>query len=424
MRRTRTRRTRSVREIRKKAIEDRKAIQKNKSNEDTELQVPGIERRRILRKRRNKNRKAPNVSNSPPIESFLFKSFDEYHPSMSSFVVAHVIESLGMGGAQTMSMELMLSLDRYFGKNCKNIYVCLNKKKDQKQFQDLYKSYGIEVIQCRREDYQDLCKQYSVAVTVQHRVSLSSNIRRLLPPKMLYVLVNHTWNRRDLMRSFDTCDAYVSVCDFLHKRCRWPRVASKSRRITILNGVENVYLQDIQPDDLGGGFHTGRCHRMTGGKFDVSSLKWLSKLPIKDHYHHLMGRHDKAKKICESSKNLVYHGWVANREKKMSLIKSLDAYFYETFQSEGASVAILESLAAGVPVICRPLGGCSELVRSGVNGFVVGQRDKMGEKLLELSDHPVQLQKMKSAVLRDFENRLHVKHTACKYMQVFEALFK
>jgi glycosyltransferase involved in cell wall biosynthesis len=43
--------------------------------------------------------------------------------------------------------------------------------------------------------------------------------------------------------------------------------------------------------------------------------------------------------------------------------------------NEGMSVALLEAMAAGLPVIVTPTGGTAELVSSGLNGFIVNWGD-------------------------------------------------
>ena len=85
-------------------------------------------------------------------------------------------------------------------------------------------------------------------------------------------------------------------------------------------------------------------------------------------------------------------------------------------------MAILESLAAGVPVLCKPLGGTPELVINGVNGFIAKDRQMFLLRLKQLATNHEMLAKLKEQTVQDFNNRLHVRHTACKYMQLFEWL--
>ena len=89
----------------------------------------------------------------------------------------------------------------------------------------------------------------------------------------------------------------------------------------------------------------------------------------------------------------------------MSIIKGLDVYFYETFQHEGASVAILESLACGVPVLCKNYGGNAELIKHGINGFIVKDRDEFLLRMKDLASDKKKLDDLKLQTLEDFNNK-------------------
>lgn len=57
-------------------------------------------------------------------------------------------------------------------------------------------------------------------------------------------------------------------------------------------------------------------------------------------------------------------------------------------RSEGLSVAILEAMRAGLPIICTDVGSNREMVGDGINGFVisVGDREALKTALQKLSD--------------------------------------
>ena len=231
-------------------------------------------------------------------------------------------------------------------------------------------------------------------------------MRSYLPERTKYILLNHTWHNLHRMRDFLHCDSYVSVCDFLNRRTQWPEFIHETRRHVILNGVENDYIADIDPRDLGEGFHVGRCHRMVGGKFRPDSLQWMIgkvRRNISTFNHHMIGTHKQAKVISQKADYLHYYGTILDRTKKMSIIKSLDAYFYETFQEEGASIAILEALACGVPVICKPKGGNNELVKDKFNGFLVGDRSDFLMRMMALSSRQTLVDHMSEQTLEDFQ---------------------
>lgn len=413
------RRGRNLREYRQKVLQER-----NKS-----LTVTRVKKERRANTFRDRLRATSSAKQDysvlPANHPFLLKDFqhiDDYSYSLDrSLVVCHVIESLGLGGAQTMMLELILGLNKYFGKQTKNICVYLNRREVDK---NMYDSYNVETKTVRPLDFKDFCVKNNVDVVVQHRIAISKCLKHYLPTNVKYVLINHTWHNLKLMSDFIKSDVYVSVCNFLHEKTFYPEFIHPSRRLFILNGVENDYITDIPSANSSGELISGRCHRMVPSKFKTDSLQWMKNVVLKHipgFTHYLIGSNKEAKALSKKYSFLGYLGGITDRFKKMSMIKSWDVYFYETFQEEGASVAILESLACGVPVLCKRLGGCAELVKNGTNGFLVRDRSEFLIRLSQLKN-PDYLSKMKEQVIADFNNRLHIKHTACKYVQVFEAL--
>jgi len=140
----------------------------------------------------------------------------------------------------------------------------------------------------------------------------------------------------------------------------------------------------------------------------------------------LIGTNREAKAVIQrlSSKSAEYIGPVLDRNKKMSMIKSWDLYFYETTGNEGASIAVLEGLACGIPVVCKPIGGNLELIQNNINGYIVRDREGFLMVMKSLANDHDHLVKVKEQVRKDFDERLHIRHTACKYMQLFEQLLK
>jgi glycosyltransferase involved in cell wall biosynthesis len=73
---------------------------------------------------------------------------------------------------------------------------------------------------------------------------------------------------------------------------------------------------------------------------------------------------------------------------------------------EGLAMVIPQALACGLPVICTENSGGDDLVRDGVNGFVVPIRDPgaLAERLAALRDDPDRLAEMKRAAAGSVAN--------------------
>lgn len=435
------RRNRKIREHRERLLKERSASvasrrraaqQKKKSKAKAHISEPEAlsrskRRAKAAKNKASRRRQKVDYSHCPAYRpgKIDFVVFDEYKPSVAKPInVVHILESVGLGGAQTMAMELMNGLNKYYGEFCNNTMLSLSFKSVKKPSK-LFRSYGVDFEQAKRKYLAQWCRDHGIDVVVHHRTSQASCLKTSLPLGVKYILVNHTWNMLSNMRSFSFCDYYVTVCRFLEKRSPFLEFIHDSRKIVILNGVENDYLKSIPTAELSGEFKTGRCHRLVASKFSPDSLRYMANKMSKHipgFTHHLIGTSKDAKSLSHTMPFLHYYGSISVRNKKMSIIKGLDVYYYETYGHEGASVAILESLACGVPVICKPLGGNAELVHNRVNGFVVADRSDFMTRMMMLSENRSFLKSLKQQTLADFDKRLHVRHAACKYMQIFERL--
>lgn len=92
---------------------------------------------------------------------------------------------------------------------------------------------------------------------------------------------------------------------------------------------------------------------------------------------HILGPCDDKKylpiiKRLEKNKTVIYHGPVKDvrRYHKIS-----NCTIHPTFYPEGMSNVLLESCAAGRPIITTNRPGCKEIVEDGINGFVFNCRD-------------------------------------------------
>ncbi len=408
--------------LRRKTAEERQRRRKQKTK--TKTVIARKKRAEVVEKRHLKELKKSGAQAKHALK-LNFQPFDGYTCQIKPppLRVCHMIESLGMGGGQTMMMELIKALDKYYPDHIHNI-LCCPRPIHQKFDKGFYASYGVAPAVMREKELTRFLARDNIQLVVQHRLAVSKCLKGMLPSNVKYVVMNHTYHQLGKLTGFLKADAYVSVCEYLNKETRWSRAIHPSRIMTILNGVENDYLADIKPAELEGEFKTGRCHRLVNNKFRVDSIKWMEgqvKKNIPGHRHYLMGHNGDAKNKCKKGTVCKYFGTVSNREKKMSIIKALDVYFYETFGHEGASIAILESLACGVPVLCKNYGGNRELIKDGVNGYVVASREEYLMRMKDLQDKE-KLDELRASTLEDFNNRLHIKHTAAKYMQLFEAL--
>jgi glycosyltransferase involved in cell wall biosynthesis len=68
---------------------------------------------------------------------------------------------------------------------------------------------------------------------------------------------------------------------------------------------------------------------------------------------------------------------LGERRSGRELLPGFDIFILSS-QSEGLPNAVLEAMAAGLPVVCTDVGGCRELVEEGKTGFLVASGDARG----------------------------------------------
>lgn len=101
------------------------------------------------------------------------------------------------------------------------------------------------------------------------------------------------------------------------------------------------------------------------------------------------GEVEKVKNLIKSygiSDMVKYEGWVSG-DKKTDLLNCADAYILPSYK-EGLPISILEAMSYALPIISTPVGGIPEIVKNGVNGYLVtpGNKEEIGQAIKHLMD--------------------------------------
>ena len=95
--------------------------------------------------------------------------------------------------------------------------------------------------------------------------------------------------------------------------------------------------------------------------------------------------------------------------------------FVMTSLNEGMSNAMLEALGAGLPIISTPTGGAEELVKDGINGYLIKFRDSddLAEKLKILINDP-KMREMMGAESRRIAETMSWQNVAGEYFELYK----
>jgi len=97
-----------------------------------------------------------------------------------------------------------------------------------------------------------------------------------------------------------------------------------------------------------------------------------------------------------------------------------------TSLQECLSIAVMEALSHGVPVIANDIIGMNEIVNDGVNGYLVrpGDVDALTERMSRLLDDPSLCRQMGEAGRETVRTRFNIATRIPEYMELYEDLAK
>jgi len=156
--------------------------------------------------------------------------------------------------------------------------------------------------------------------------------------------------------------------------------------------------------------YVGRIYPGKGLNFlieAISSLKSYNPLVVLagERTEYVSVLQELAKKLGVD-RNVVFTGFVDEEEKSRLLSEA--SVFCLPSKYEGASLATLEAMAAGTPIVATRTGGLQYLVRDGSSGFLVryGRADEIALSLEKIITNPLlrdEMGKRASATAKDYE---------------------
>lgn len=221
-------------------------------------------------------------------------------------------------------------------------------------------------------------------------------------------------------------DQVVGVSQDIQKAFLKQKGFREDKTRVIHNGIE---IPDIQPN---------RCNRYDSQALVVGSSGRL--FPVKDYPFMI----EVAKAVLEKSNNISFqlagdgperlklqklikdYGLSANFELKGHVddmphfYRDLDIYL-NTSIHEGIPMSILEAMAHGLPVVAPMVGGLSEIVDDGIQGFLVHERapEMFAEKCLTLRKDGALRQRMSQRGRQKIIQEFSLQQMAQEYYDLY-----
>ncbi len=352
---------------------------------------------------------------------------------MSKIDIIHIIDNIRVGGAQSMMFELYHAINRYYSYGYNQFIISAEKKPSDELF---VSSSDISYFPIKDSSHiSKKVSSYQKPVVIYHKLASSlidipQQIKRRGVP---VIVINHTlynskqWSRAD----GKCCDVMVAVSNhMLESIQKWyPRIRQYA---CIHNAVNQFRYATISAESREKNkLITGRSNRICSWKHSEKWIRWIKDvdLPLTMIHDYLGGRvgisssNRPSPKLMKGKKNIVRMlGNISNFQNRVSIMKGWDLFLYETNREEGISMAILESLACGVPVVCSDHFGNKEIIEKGINGYIFSDKNEARSILTYLCNNPQELKNLKEKTIKHFETKLDAKFASEKYIQLINGI--
>lgn len=192
------------------------------------------------------------------------------------------------------------------------------------------------------------------------------------------------------------CDVVIALSDY------WKKFFEKELGCNHVEIIKNVIST---PNNH---HHSSDCFNLlflgllgqNKGIYDLLSVIADNKDTFKGRLRLRIGGNGEVEKVRSLIKSygissmVEYEGWVSG-EKKIDLLNCADAYILPSYK-EGLPISILEAMSYALPIISTPVGGIPEIVKEGVNGYLVtpGNKKEIGRAIEQLMDDVEKRRKM------------------------------
>lgn len=326
--------------------------------------------------------------------------------------ILNIIDSLELNGGSTMFLEMSCAMQKYWKDDQITPYVVSKTGglgRDGLVCDDMAKSYGVDINVCNYDTFErSILPKLRNSVIFHHVLGYTKSL--LFHPSCKYIVINHVATNLQRLPKFHA-SKLVCVSGYFKKKAIEGNRKHRLSPLVILNGCEDY--SDIEPSAQSDKFVVGRCQRIVPTKFcnePIHNMEGITQYVIglfKEEYSSLL------------PKNAKIFGPIFDKGKKIPIIRSFNAYLHGAARPEGCSMAILESLSCGIPVIVKESrGGVNEVIKHGFNGFFYKNIIELKRILNNMVNNKDLYQHIKNNVRRDFLNRFHIKKTLDQYRKL------
>ena len=204
------------------------------------------------------------------------------------------------------------------------------------------------------------------------------------------------------------------------------RVASSRKLTTIHNGMPDV-SRDLLASPGKMPVHIVMTARFSSPKDHHTLLQALAQIGASQEWSlELIGTGPGQMEVADQVNELGFEDRVefAGEVDDVARRLSRGQLYVLTSNWEGLPRSIIEAMRAGLPVVASNVGGVSEMVRDGENGFLVepGNVEQLSERLQKVLSDPELRQRMGEKSRRYFEEGFRFEEMVEKTLEVYRAV--
>ena len=199
----------------------------------------------------------------------------------------------------------------------------------------------------------------------------------------------------------------------------------KTKAVVILNGVLPISTHKIASDKIRLG-HIGRFVPLKAQSHLIEAIANLTKEERSHLNVNYFGTGDALLLTCQNlaqklipELDVVFSGFVSDRN---AIFENIDILIV-TSETEGLSLAILEALASGTPIIATNVGGNPELVHENKNGFLYSFNDykTLAQLIIKLSSDESLCKRFTQYGQQLYAEKFSMQRCSAEYIVVYKS---
>jgi glycosyltransferase involved in cell wall biosynthesis len=173
----------------------------------------------------------------------------------------------------------------------------------------------------------------------------------------------------------------------------------------------------------------GNLIKIKGVYILIESIKILIRL-IPDLLLLIVGQGEERQELellatkSQLEDHIMFLGWLP--QKDLSEIYNAADVFVLPSMTEGHSVALLEAMAVGLPVVASKIGGNLETIEDAINGFLfeTGRADKLAERLATIFTDTKLRQRMSAKSAKAYREKFSTKNQINNHLKIYESIIQ